>query len=80
MTEFKNVKVPIQTHELMVLRAKALGMKKFVLADVLLQVGLRLSDSEIQQAVVNAQLKQRQDDTKPESLPEPIRPRASSDE
>lgn len=63
MSEFKNVKVPNQTHELMVLRAKALGLKKFVLADALIKNGLAMSDEAIQKAVVNAQLTQPSTDT-----------------
>lgn len=53
MDENKNVKVPEQTHKQLVLRAEALGMKKGVLADTLLRVGLNLTDREIQDAVVN---------------------------
>lgn len=55
MTEFKNLKVPSQTHEKLVSRANALGVKKFVLADALLQVGLQMDDTAIQAAVVAAQ-------------------------
>jgi hypothetical protein len=54
MTEFKNLKVPEQTHELLSSRAESLGVKIFVLADALLRTGLTLSDREIQDAVVNA--------------------------
>ena len=53
--EFKNLKVPESTHEKLVSRANALGMKKFVIADALLLAGLGLTDQEIQEAVVNAQ-------------------------
>jgi hypothetical protein len=55
MPEFKNVKVPRHTHEKLVSRANALGVKKFVLADALLTVGLALPDSEIQKAVADSQ-------------------------
>jgi hypothetical protein len=54
MTEFKNLKVPEQTHGMLISRAESLGMKKFVLADALLRIGLNLSDQEIQAAVVSA--------------------------
>lgn len=73
MTEFKNLKVPEQTHGMLVSRAEALGMKKFVLADVLLRIGLTLSDHEIQAAVVNARqptIKPPRDSTTPELPPE----------
>lgn len=56
MTENKNLKVPSETHEMLRKRAKALGVKQFVLADALLLVGLKMKDSEIQHAVVEAQL------------------------
>lgn len=56
MTDQKNLKVPETTHELLRRRAKALGMKQFVLADALLLQGLEQSDEELQKAVVKAQL------------------------
>lgn len=56
MTENKNLKVPFHTHEMLRKRAKALGVKQFVLVDALLLVGLKMTNSEIQQAVVQAQL------------------------
>lgn len=73
MTEFKNLKVPEQTHETLSSRAETLGIKKFVLADALLRVGLTLSDREIQDAVVNARqppVKQHSIDTTPERPPD----------
>lgn len=64
MKEFKNLKVPEQTHEALSFRAETLGMKIFVLADALLHIGLKMSDTEIQAAVVNArQLSTRQPST-----------------
>lgn len=63
MTEHKNLKLPIQTHELLRRRAKALGMKQFVLADALIVVGLQMNDRQIAAAVVNAQLKPQSVDT-----------------
>jgi hypothetical protein len=63
MTDQKNIKVPPETHELLRKRAKALGMKQFVLADALLLHGLELCDLELQKAVVNSQLKRPTDDT-----------------
>lgn len=56
MAEFKNLKLPIGTHDKVVSRANALGMKKYVLAEVLINLGLQNSDREIQEAVVKAQL------------------------
>lgn len=55
MTEFKNLKMPVHTHEKLVSRAKRLGMKKFALAETVVLMGLAASDDEIQKAVVNAQ-------------------------
>ena len=66
MTETKNLKVPIQTHEKLRKRAKALGVKQFVLADALLLVGLQMTDRAIQTAVVNAQLTQPTESTSQE--------------
>jgi hypothetical protein len=66
MTELKNLKVPFQTHEMLRKRAKALGMKQFVLADALLLVGLKLNDAAIQRAVAAAQLTQPTASTTPE--------------
>lgn len=70
MTESKNLKVPFQTHEKLRKRAKALGMKQFVLADTLLLVGLQMTDSAIQAAVVNAQLMQPTANTSEEPQPQ----------
>lgn len=56
MDEFKNLKVPFQAHERLVSRANALGMKKYVLAEALILIGLTCTDRELQDAVVNAQL------------------------
>lgn len=72
MREFKNLKVPERTHEKLDLRAEALGLKLYVLADALLCTGLALSDREIQDAVVNARqvkLKQPSTDTNPAPPP-----------
>lgn len=69
MTELKNLKVPIQTHEALSKKAKSLGMKMFVLADALLLVGLKMKDSELQKAVVNAQLTQQKESTTEEFPP-----------
>jgi hypothetical protein len=55
MTEFKNVKVPKATHEKLVSRAKDLGLKTYVLTEVLLEAGLELSIKNVQQRVVTAQ-------------------------
>lgn len=67
MNEFKNLKVQIQTHEKVISRANVLGMKKYVLVEILLLLGLQKSDKEIQEAVVNAQLlKQPTTDTSSE--------------
>jgi hypothetical protein len=63
MNEFKNVKISIRVHELLVSRAKALGMKQFVLADTLLLMALAFPDQGIQEAVVNTQ----QDAKRPDS-------------
>jgi hypothetical protein len=41
MTEFKNLKVPKETHDLLNSRAKRLGMKVYALADALLLEGLK---------------------------------------
>lgn len=65
MTETKNLKVPFQTHEALKRRAKALGVKQFVMADALLLVGLQMTDRQIQNAVVNAQLTQPTGNTSP---------------
>jgi hypothetical protein len=70
MTETKNLKVPFQTHETLRKRAKALGMKQFVLADALLVVGLQMTDRQIQTAVVNAQLTQPTGSTSQEPDPQ----------
>lgn len=53
MAEFKNLKVPEQTHKLLVSRADALGMKYYVLADALLSIGLQLNDQALHETVVN---------------------------
>lgn len=71
MTEIKNLKVPFQTHEMLRKRAKALGVKQFVLADALLLVGLRMKDAEIQQEVVNAQLVKQPTASTTEEQPAP---------
>lgn len=73
MPEFKNLKVPEQTHETLSSRAESLGMKIFVLADALLRIGLTLSDQEIQAAVVNARqltITPPKDDTNQAPTPE----------
>lgn len=83
MTEFKNLKVPEQTHELLSSRAETLGIKKFVLADALLRTGLTLSDREIQDAVVNARqlaVTLLSTDTTPERPPDQSSIRGPSDE
>lgn len=83
MPEFKNLKVPERTHETLDLRAEALGLKLYVLADALLRTGLALSDREIQDAVVNARqpkLKQQSTDTNPAPTPVQQKPPASSAE
>lgn len=59
MDENKNLKVPFVTHDALKKRANALGVKQFVLADALLIVGLQMSDSDIQKAVVETQLLKR---------------------
>jgi hypothetical protein len=69
MNEFKNLKVPVNTHEKLAARAKALGMKKFVLADALLLAGLEKDNAAIQADVVNAQLKQQPGNTSEELEP-----------
>ena len=83
MAEFKNLKVPEQTHKLLVSRANALGMKYYVLADALLSVGLEMSDQALQETVVNA----RQLTIKPPKVDTTLEPKplqsslpASSDE
>ena len=83
MPEFKNLKVPEQTHERLDLRAEALGLKLYVLADALLCTGLSLSDREIQDAVVNARqltLKPRSTDTNQAQTPAQQVPPSSSGE
>ena len=70
MTETKNLKVPIQTHEMLKKRANALGVKHYVMAEAILLLGLKLTDREIQEAVVNAQLMQQTTNTTSEAPPE----------
>lgn len=55
MSEFKNLKVPKRTHDLLVSRAESLGMKVYTLANALLVSGLLLNTTAIQQAVADAQ-------------------------
>lgn len=57
MKEFKNVKITVQTHELLVLRAASLGMKKYALTDALLASALELEGEQLLKFVVNAQPK-----------------------
>lgn len=83
MAEFKNLKVPEQTHKLLVSRADALGMKYYVLADALLNVGLQMTDQALQETVVNARqlaVKPPKVDTTQELKPLQSSLRASSDE
>ena len=83
MKEFKNLKVPEQTHEMLSSRAEALGMKIFVLADALLRASLTLSDQEIQETVVNARqppVKQPKADTTQARPPDQSPAREPSDE
>lgn len=63
MSDFKNLKVPTKTHEKLAARAKALGMKHFVLADALLLVGLEKDNAALQRDVVNTQLTPPEADT-----------------
>jgi hypothetical protein len=51
LSEFKNLKVPKDTHELLVLRAKSLGIKAYVLADTMLKIALEIGDAELQRRV-----------------------------
>ena len=70
MTEIKNLKIPAETHKLLVSRAKSLGMKYYVLADALILAGLEESNESVQRHVVSAQqAKPQTTDTRPE-LPE----------
>ena len=83
MPEFKNLKVPERTHETLDLRAEALGLKLYVLADALLCTGLSLTDREIQEAVVNARqlkVRPRSTDTNPAQPPARQKPPSSSGE
>lgn len=81
MTIFKNIKVPERTHEMLVLRAKSLGMKTYVLAEVLIDAGLELTNENVQLRVVAAQqLTPPKADTTPELPAGQHRRSASSDE
>jgi hypothetical protein len=82
MSELKNIKVPESTHDLLISRAKALGMKKQVLAAAVIDHGLNLPLEEIQRIVVNAQLatKQQSDCTNPAQTKEKRQFPASSGE
>lgn len=64
MTEFKNLKVPKETHDLLNSRAKRLGMKVYALADALLLEGLKKQDPALGGAVVE--------------VPQEVRPPAAS--
>lgn len=55
MSEFKNLKVPKRTHDLLVLRARSLGMKVYTLADALLLAGLKLNNDELIMLVASTQ-------------------------
>jgi hypothetical protein len=55
MTDFKNLKIPAHTHEMLVSRAKSLGMKYYVLADALILAGLEEPNEIVQRHVVSAQ-------------------------
>lgn len=55
MTEFKNLKVPKETHERLVSKADRMGMKVYTLADALLQAGLKMNATALQQAIAEAQ-------------------------
>lgn len=55
MTEFKNLKVPKETHDKLVSRAKSLGMKVYTLADALLLDGLKKESPALGGAVVEPQ-------------------------
>jgi hypothetical protein len=55
MRDFKNLKLPERTHELLVLRANALGMKVYTLADTLLLAGLKLNNEATLRLVAEEQ-------------------------
>jgi hypothetical protein len=61
MSEFKNLKIPNHTHEMLVRRADELGMKVYTLADALLLEGLKKSATAIAKTVAEVQ----QDSVKP---------------
>jgi hypothetical protein len=71
MSDFKNLKVAFQIHEMLNKRRKVLGVKQQALTEALLLVGLRMSDAEIHKAVVASQLiTQPTDSTSPEPQPQ----------
>jgi hypothetical protein len=70
MTEPKNLKVSFQVHEMMNRRRKVLGVKQQTLTDALLLQGLKMSNEEIQKAVVNLQLTLPTESTNEEPQPE----------
>ena len=55
MTDFKNLKLPKRTHDLLVSRANALGMKVYSLADALILSGLKMDATAVATAVAEAQ-------------------------
>jgi hypothetical protein len=72
MTEFKNLKVPKETHDLLNSRAKRLGMKVYALADALLLEGLKKENPALGGAVVESQqeVKRPEASTSQEPIPE----------
>lgn len=68
MTEAKNLKVAEEIHERLTRRRKLLGVKQQTLTEALLLEGLKLTDSEIQQAVVRSQLITQQKENTSEEL------------
>ena len=56
MNEFKNLKVPRETHDLLTTRAKRLGMKVYTLADAILLASLQKDDPALREVVAKVQL------------------------
>jgi alkanesulfonate monooxygenase SsuD/methylene tetrahydromethanopterin reductase-like flavin-dependent oxidoreductase (luciferase family) len=70
--DFKNLKIPQETHAALAKRADALGMKIYTLADALLIEGLKKNGPAIREAVANAQ---QSEVTPPEADTNPGLPR-----
>jgi hypothetical protein len=70
MDDRKNLKVSPWIHQMLVDRAKTLGMKYYVLADAIIEKGLREEDPVLQTAVASLQRSVKQQTTNTSQEPQ----------